>query len=50
MGSLGQQLNGEVRLAYAPTGFIYTMDVPMTSLVHRPEQSVIDQRSSSYVN
>jgi two-component sensor histidine kinase/CheY-like chemotaxis protein len=50
MGSLGQQLNGEVRLAYELTGFIYTMDVPMTSLVHRPEQSVIDQRSSSHVN
>jgi two-component sensor histidine kinase/CheY-like chemotaxis protein len=33
MGSLGQQLKGEVRLSYEPTGFIYTMDVPMTSLV-----------------
>ena len=33
MGSLGQQLKGEVRLAYEPTGFVYTMDVPMTSLV-----------------
>jgi two-component sensor histidine kinase/DNA-binding NarL/FixJ family response regulator len=33
MGSLGQQLKGEVRLAYEPTGFIYTLDVPMTSLV-----------------
>ena len=33
MGALGQQLKGEVRLAYELTGFIYTMDVPMTSLV-----------------
>jgi two-component sensor histidine kinase len=33
MASLGQQLKGEVRLAYEPTGFIYTMDVPMASLV-----------------
>jgi two-component sensor histidine kinase/CheY-like chemotaxis protein len=33
MASLGQQLKGEVRLAYEPTGFIYTMDVPMVSLV-----------------
>jgi two-component sensor histidine kinase/CheY-like chemotaxis protein len=33
MASLGQQLKGEVRLAYEPAGFIYTMDVPMTSLV-----------------
>jgi two-component sensor histidine kinase len=33
IASLGQQLKGEVRLAYEPTGFTYTMDVPMTSLV-----------------
>jgi two-component sensor histidine kinase/CheY-like chemotaxis protein len=33
MGSLGQQLKGEVRLAYEPAGFVYTMEVPMTSLV-----------------
>src|SRR5882757_7552733 len=33
IGSLGQQLKGEVRLAYEPTGFVYTMDVPMASLV-----------------
>ena len=28
MGSLGQQLNGQVQLAYQPTGFVYTLDVP----------------------
>jgi two-component sensor histidine kinase/CheY-like chemotaxis protein len=33
IGSLGQQLKGEVQLAYEPTGFVYTMNVPMTSLV-----------------
>src|ERR1700738_3072608 len=33
IGSLGQQLKGEVRLAYEPSGFVYTMDVPMASLV-----------------
>jgi two-component sensor histidine kinase/ActR/RegA family two-component response regulator len=32
MGSLGQQLNGEVQLAYLPTGFIYTLDVPLSAL------------------
>jgi two-component sensor histidine kinase len=32
MGSLGQQLNGQVQLAYEPTGFVYTMDVPLSSL------------------
>src|SRR6202163_3999593 len=33
IGSLGQQLKGKVQLAYEPTGFLYAMDVPMTSLV-----------------
>ena len=32
IGSLGQQLHGEVKLAYEPTGFIYTLNVPLTSL------------------
>ena len=32
IGSLGQQLNGEVRLAYEPAGFVYTLDVPLSSL------------------
>jgi two-component sensor histidine kinase/CheY-like chemotaxis protein len=32
IGSLGQQLNGRVQLAYLPTGFVYTLDVPVTSL------------------
>jgi two-component sensor histidine kinase len=33
IGSLGQQLKGEVHLAYEPTGFVYVLDVPMASLV-----------------
>jgi two-component sensor histidine kinase/DNA-binding NarL/FixJ family response regulator len=32
MGSLGQQLNGSVQLAYQPTGFVYVLDVPLSSL------------------
>ena len=32
MGSLGQQLNGQVDLAYLPTGFVYTLEVPLSSL------------------
>lgn len=32
MGSLGQQLNGHVQLVYEPTGFIYVLDVPLSSL------------------
>ena len=31
--SLGQQLKGQVQLAYDPSGFVYTLGVPMTSLV-----------------
>jgi two-component sensor histidine kinase/CheY-like chemotaxis protein len=33
IGSLGQQLKGEVQLAYDKTGFVYVLNVPMTSLV-----------------
>jgi two-component sensor histidine kinase/FixJ family two-component response regulator len=32
IGSLGQQLHGEVNLAYEPTGFVYTLNVPLKSL------------------
>ena len=32
IGSLGQQLHGDVQLVYEPTGFIYKLDVPLTSL------------------
>ena len=30
--ALGQQLKGNVSLAYAPSGFAYTLDVPLTAL------------------
>jgi two-component sensor histidine kinase/CheY-like chemotaxis protein len=33
MESLGQQLNGSVRLAYEPSGFIYHLDVPLSSII-----------------
>jgi two-component sensor histidine kinase/CheY-like chemotaxis protein len=33
IGSLGQQLKGEVQLSYAASGFVYKLDVPMASLV-----------------
>jgi two-component sensor histidine kinase/CheY-like chemotaxis protein len=36
MGSLGQQLNGKVQLDYQPTGFIYSLDVPLISLTEKP--------------
>ena len=32
MESLGKQLNGKVQLAYAPSGFIYSLDVPLSSV------------------
>jgi two-component sensor histidine kinase/DNA-binding response OmpR family regulator len=32
MESLGQQLNGQVQLAYEPSGFVYSLDVPLNSL------------------
>ncbi len=33
METLGQQLNGQVQLTYAPTGFVYALDVPLGSLI-----------------
>jgi two-component sensor histidine kinase len=33
MESLGQQLNGQVQLSYAPTGFVYALDVPLGALI-----------------
>lgn len=33
MGSLGQQLSGTVKLSYEPSGFVYELDVPLSSLV-----------------
>src|ERR1700744_2500390 len=32
MRSLGQQLHGQVQLAYEPSGFIYSLDVPLGSV------------------
>ena len=32
MSSLGQQLKGTVELAYKPSGFVYTLDVPLDAL------------------
>jgi two-component sensor histidine kinase/CheY-like chemotaxis protein len=33
MESVGQQLSGKVRLAYEPSGFIYSLDVPLSSVI-----------------
>ncbi len=36
MESLGQQLHGQVQLAYEPAGFVYTLDAPLSSLTVKP--------------
>lgn len=33
MESLGQQLKGQVRLSYDPSGFVYSLDVPLHSII-----------------
>jgi len=33
MESLGQQLNGQVKLTYDPSGFVYSLDVPLRSII-----------------
>ena len=37
MTSLGQQLKGKVELDYRPSGFVYTLDVPLEALVTKPK-------------
>ena len=37
MTSLGQQLKGQVELDYKPSGFVYTLDVPLEELVTKPK-------------
>lgn len=41
MKSLGQQLKGRVDLAYQPSGFVYTLDVPLNSLVAETESAAL---------
>jgi two-component sensor histidine kinase len=36
--TLGKQLKGDVHLTYAPTGFVYELDVPLASLMSSPAQ------------
>ena len=33
MELLGQQLNGQVQLTYDPSGFVYVLDVPLSSII-----------------
>lgn len=42
MTSLGQQLKGTVKLDYRPSGFIYTLDVPVETLVTRPKSTAAE--------
>lgn len=39
MTSLGQQLKGKVSLDYEPSGFVYTLDVPLEALIAKPKGS-----------
>jgi two-component sensor histidine kinase/CheY-like chemotaxis protein len=37
MSSLGQQLRGKVQLDYKPSGFVYTLNVPLEALTTKPK-------------
>lgn len=39
MTSLGQQLKGNVELDYRPSGFIYSLDVPVEALIAKPKSA-----------
>ena len=38
--SLGQQLQGQVELHYNPSGFVYTLDVPLSALIPKPKTAM----------
>jgi len=35
MGSLGKQMSGDVQLNYQPSGFLYVLEVPLSSLTEK---------------
>lgn len=39
MSSLGQRLKGKVQLDYKPSGFVYTLDVPLEASTTKPNSS-----------
>ena len=45
MSSLGQQLKGTVDLDYKPSGFVYTMDVPLEALTIKPKAPGAEARA-----
>ena len=45
MTSLGQQLKGKVELDYQPSGFVYTLDVPLDALVTKPKSPASQARA-----
>ena len=40
MEALGRQLNGQVQLAYQPTGFVYALDAPLSALTAKVSAAV----------
>jgi two-component sensor histidine kinase len=40
MEALGGQLNGQVQLAYQPTGFVYMLDVPLSAVTAKSSAAV----------
>ena len=43
--SLGQQLKGQVTLDYTPSGFIYSLNVPLEALVTKPKVAAARNRA-----
>ena len=43
--SLGQQLKGQVTLDYTPSGFIYSLNVPLEALVTKPKTGAAKNRA-----
>jgi len=43
MTSLGQQLKGKVDLDYKPSGFVFSLDVPLEALITKPKTGAADK-------
>ena len=43
--SLGQQLKGQVTLDYTPSGFVYSLNVPLEALVTKPKTGAAKNRA-----
>jgi two-component sensor histidine kinase len=45
MTSLGQQLKGDVKLDYKPSGFVYSLDLPLEELTTDSKSRALEAKA-----